>query len=116
MQQPVENELPGKNDHSNSEPEVPNTELTLAVGDSQKCHVDEPCSMISFDESETTPVHINVTRQPSPPPVLAEVQDLVHAITPQVTETDCRIENPSADGIVHSESPLQLHIVSFIFF
>ncbi|XP_007036552.2 PREDICTED: AMSH-like ubiquitin thioesterase 1 [Theobroma cacao] len=112
LQQPVENELPGKNDHSNSEPEVPNTELTLAVGDSQKCHVDEPCSMISFDESETTPVHINVTRQPSPPPVLAEVQDLVHAITPQVTETDCRIENPSADGIVHSESPLQLHIAT----
>ncbi|XP_021292144.1 AMSH-like ubiquitin thioesterase 1 isoform X1 [Herrania umbratica] len=112
LQQPLENELSGKNDHSNSEPEVPNTELTLAIGDSQKYHVDGPCPMISFDESETIPVHINVTRQPSPPPVLAEVQDLVHAISSQVTETDCRIENPLADGIVHSESPLQLHIAT----
>ncbi|XWS48289.1 hypothetical protein CRYUN_Cryun13aG0062400 [Craigia yunnanensis] len=115
LQQPIENELPGKNDHSNSEPEASSTESTLTVDNcvnSQKCHVDEPCPMISFEESETTPVHINVTRQPSPPPVLAEVQDLVHAISPQVTETDCRMENLSADGLVHSESPLQLHIAT----
>ena len=119
MQQPLENELPGKNDHSNSEPEASSTESTLTVNNcenSQKFRVDEPCPMISFEESETIPVHINVTRQPSPPPVLAEVQDLVHAISPLVTETDCRIENPSADGLVHSESPLQLHIVSFLTF
>ncbi|XWS60934.1 hypothetical protein CRYUN_Cryun07bG0081400 [Craigia yunnanensis] len=115
LQQPIENELPRKNDHSNSEPEALSTESTLTVDNcenSQKCLVDEPSPMISFEESETIPVHINVTRQPSPPPVLAEVQDLVHAISAQVTETDCRIDNPSADGLVHSESPLQLHIAT----
>ncbi|XP_022725462.1 AMSH-like ubiquitin thioesterase 1 isoform X2 [Durio zibethinus] len=92
-------------------------ESTLTIDNcenSQKFHVDEPYPMISFEESETTPVHINVTRQPSPPPVLAEVQDLVNAISPQVTETDCRIENPLADGLVHSESPLQLHIATMM--
>ncbi|XP_022765971.1 AMSH-like ubiquitin thioesterase 1 isoform X2 [Durio zibethinus] len=115
LQQPIENELPRKNDHSNSESEASSMESTLTINNSennQKCHVDEPCPMISFEESETAPVHINVTRQPSPPPVLAEVQDLVHAISPQVTKTDCTIENPSADGLVHSESPLQLHIAT----
>ncbi|XVF53891.1 hypothetical protein PTKIN_Ptkin05aG0136100 [Pterospermum kingtungense] len=115
LQQPIENELPGKNDHSKLEPEAPRRESTLTVDNyenSQKCHVDEPCTMISFEEPETASVLINVTRQPSPPPVLAEVQDMVHAISPQVTETDCTIVNPLADGLVHSESPLQLHIAT----
>ncbi|XVF09575.1 hypothetical protein REPUB_Repub07fG0106100 [Reevesia pubescens] len=115
LQQPIENELPGKKDHSNSEPEASSMESTLTVDNcenSQKSHVDEPSPMISFEEPEVTAVDINVTRQPSPPPVLAEVQDLVHALSPQVTETDCMIENPSADGLVRSESPLQLHIAT----
>ncbi|XVF50565.1 hypothetical protein PTKIN_Ptkin04bG0111200 [Pterospermum kingtungense] len=115
LPQHVENELPKKNDHTNPDLEASNTEFTLTVENcenSKKCHADEPCPMISFEESETIPVHINVTRQPSPPPVLAEVQDLVDAMSPQVTETDCRIENPSAEGLVHSESPLELHIAT----
>ncbi|KAB2066841.1 hypothetical protein ES319_A09G186000v1 [Gossypium barbadense] len=113
LQRPIENELPGKNDHSNSEPEASSIESILSVDNyvnSEKSHVDEPCPMISFEESETAPVHNNVTRQPSPPPVLAEVQDLVHAT--QASRTDCIIENPSADGLVHSESPLELHIAT----
>ncbi|MBA0740797.1 hypothetical protein Gogos_013983 [Gossypium gossypioides] len=113
IRQAIENKLPDKSDHSNSEPEASSIESTVTVGNcenSQKSHVDEPCPMISFEESETAPVHINVTRQPSPPPVLAEVQDLVHAISPQVKETDCRIDNPSTEALVPSESPLQLHI------
>ncbi|KAK8710477.1 hypothetical protein V6N13_145798 [Hibiscus sabdariffa] len=110
LQQPIENKLPGKNDHSNSE--ASSTESTVTIENrenSQKCHMDEPLPMISFEESETIP---NITRQPSPPPVLAEVQDLVPAISPQVTEGDCRIDNPSTDGLVPSESPLQLHIAT----
>ncbi|KAK8503956.1 hypothetical protein V6N13_021730 [Hibiscus sabdariffa] len=112
LQQPIENKLPGKSDHSNSETEASSTESIVTIDNcenSQKCHVDEPCPMISFEESETIP---NITRQPSPPPVLAEVQDLVPAISPQVTEGDCRIDNPSTDGLVPSESPLQLHIAT----
>ncbi|XVE58792.1 hypothetical protein DITRI_Ditri04bG0197500 [Diplodiscus trichospermus] len=115
LRQPIDNELPRKNDHSNSEPEASSMESTLSVDkceNSQKCPVDEPRPMISFEESETIPIHVNVTRQPSPPPVLAEVHDLVNALSPEVAETHCRIENPSADGLVHSESPLQLHIAT----
>nr|KJB37215.1 hypothetical protein B456_006G194200 [Gossypium raimondii] len=113
LQRPIENELPGKNDHSNSEPEASSMESILSVDNyvnSEKSHADEPCPMISFEESETAPVHNNVTRQLSPPPVLAEVQDLVHAT--QASKTDCTVENPSVDGLVHSESPLELHIAT----
>ncbi|XP_039067938.1 AMSH-like ubiquitin thioesterase 1 [Hibiscus syriacus] len=113
LQQPTENELPGKNDCSNSEPVASSVESTLTIDDhvnSEKSHVDEPCPMISFEEPETAPAHNNITRQPSPPPVLAEVQDLVHTI--HASKTDCTIENPSADGLVHSESPLELHIAT----
>ncbi|KAK8490136.1 hypothetical protein V6N13_097275 [Hibiscus sabdariffa] len=112
LQQPKENELPGKIDHSNSEPVASSVESTLTVDhvDKEKSHVDEPCPMISFEEPETSPAHNDITRQPSPPPVLAEVQDLVHAT--HASKTDCTIENPSADGIVHSESPLELHIAT----
>ncbi|PPD82486.1 hypothetical protein GOBAR_DD20574 [Gossypium barbadense] len=113
LQRPIENELPGKNDHSNSEPEASSMESILSVDNyvnSEKSHADDPCPMISFEESETAPVHNNVTRQLSPPPVLAEVQDLVHAT--QASKTDCTVENPSVDGLVHSESPLELHIAT----
>ncbi|OMP10024.1 JAB1/Mov34/MPN/PAD-1 [Corchorus olitorius] len=128
LRQPIENELPGKNDYSKSEPVASSTESTLTIDNgenSQKSHLDKPVDngensqkshldrpMISFEESETTNVPIKVIRQPSPPPVLAEVQDLVHAISPQVTETDCKVDDLSADGLVRSESPLQLHIAT----
>ncbi|GMI71533.1 associated molecule with the SH3 domain of STAM 1 [Hibiscus trionum] len=111
LQQPTENEFPGKNDHSNSEPVASSFESTLTVDhvDREKSHVDEPCPMISFEEPETSPDHNDITRQLSPPPVLAEVQDLVATHS---SKTDCTIENPSADGLVHSESPLELHIAT----
>lgn len=69
----------------------------------------EPPSLISFETSETS---TQITRQPSPPPVLAEVQDLVPPVSPCVNEAGCKAEIPSSDSCVQAESPLQLHIVS----
>ncbi|TKY44723.1 AMSH ubiquitin thioesterase 1 [Spatholobus suberectus] len=51
----------------------------------QHQHDQEPPSLISFETTET-PAQIEVIRQPSPPPVLAEVQDLVPAVSPCVNE------------------------------
>lgn len=78
--------------------------------DSKAQHTEEPLSLISFEAAET-PAQIEVIRQPSPPPVLAEVQDLVPAVSPHVNEAGCKTEIPSSDSCVHAESSLQLHIV-----
>ncbi|KAH1241226.1 AMSH-like ubiquitin thioesterase 1 [Glycine max] len=69
----------------------------------------EPPSLISFETTETS-AQIEVIRQPSPPPVLAEVQDLVPAVSPCVNEAGCKTEIPSSDSSVHVEAPMQLHI------
>lgn len=69
--------------------------------------------MISFEAAET-PVCTEIIRQPSPPAVLAEVQDLIPAMSPQVAEVEHKVELSSPDDVVRSESPLQLHIVSFL--
>lgn len=53
---------------------------------------------------------INVIRQPSPPPVLAEAQDLVPTVSPHVNEAGCKTETLSSDSFVRGEPPLQLHI------
>lgn len=78
-------------------------------------HIEDPDSMISFETIVETPsVATDIIRQPSPPPVLAELQDLVPAMSTEVTEAESGIGNLSKDGLVCSESPLQLHIVSFL--
>ncbi|KAJ6375813.1 hypothetical protein OIU77_000720 [Salix suchowensis] len=70
---------------------------------------DEEPSLISFETKEI-PVPPDVIRQPSPPPVLAEVQDLIPAMPPQVSEAEHKIDVSSPDDLVCSKSPLQLHI------
>lgn len=66
-------------------------------------------SLISFEEIET-PARVEIIRQPSPPPVLAEVQDLIPTVSPQVSEVECGVDVLSADESIRAESPLQLHI------
>lgn len=69
-------------------------------------------SLISFEQVEM-PAPIEIVRQPSPPPVLAEVQDLIPAMSPQVPEVECAQDTSSSDGFVHPEASMQLHIVSY---
>ncbi|CAJ2637000.1 unnamed protein product [Trifolium pratense] len=77
--------------------------------DNQPQRTQESPSLISFEATETSD-RIEVIRQPSPPPVLAEVQDLVPAVSPHINEGGCKTEIPSSDSCVHAKSPLQLHI------
>ncbi|GKV23568.1 hypothetical protein SLEP1_g33277 [Rubroshorea leprosula] len=116
LQKSLENGLSMKNDYCNSKLEVSSAELVVNLNDNsesgKKCHVEELHPMISFEESET-PVQINITRQPSPHPVLFEVQDLVLVMSAEVTKAECRIENLSANNFANSKSPLELHIVRF---
>jgi STAM-binding protein len=91
-----------KKDNSISEHNKSDVESTLTQS--------ETPSLISFEETEDS-APIKVIRQPSPPPVLAEVQDLVPTVSPHVDEAGCKTETPSSDSFGRAESPLQLHIV-----
>ena len=66
-------------------------------------------SLISFD-SEESPLQSEIIRQPSPPPVLAEVQDLMPTAACPIEEVECGLVKSSPDGLICSEDPLQLHI------
>ncbi|KAG1330638.1 putative AMSH-like ubiquitin thioesterase 1 [Cocos nucifera] len=67
----------------------------------------EPCPMINLDATET--LMIDITREPSPPPVLAEVQDVL-AVTPQVSNSTSGQTILLQDELVQTGSPLQVHI------
>ncbi|KAF9667591.1 hypothetical protein SADUNF_Sadunf15G0039500 [Salix dunnii] len=106
----VKAELPVKSEHISSEPGISSLESILTVqDDNQKCRDEEPCSLISFETLET-PVLPAVIRQPSPPPVLAEVQDLIPVMPPQVSEAEHKMDISSPDDLIRSEASLQLHI------
>ncbi|BAU02777.1 hypothetical protein LR48_Vigan10g022800 [Vigna angularis] len=115
LQNPSEHESVSKKDDSITEHYK--SDLDSLVTQSEDCqphpqpqlHDQEPPSLISFETTETTPA-IEVIRQPSPPPVLAEVLDLVPAASPCVQEAGCKADISSTDSCVHAEAPLQLHI------
>ncbi|KAG5009404.1 hypothetical protein JHK87_017919 [Glycine soja] len=116
LQHSLEDESLKKKDNSIAEHHK--SELDSILTQSEDCqphpqpqpqHDQEPPSLISFETTETS-AQIEVIRQPSPPPVLAEVQDLVPAVSPCVNEAGCKTEIPSSDSSVHVEAPMQLHI------
>ncbi|KAJ9187277.1 hypothetical protein P3X46_002751 [Hevea brasiliensis] len=110
LQQSEENGFTIKSDNSSAELERASLESVLTLNvDSQMHSAQEPSSMISFETTET-PVQTDLIRQPSPPAVLAEVQDLISSLSSQVSEAENKMDICSPDNFVHSESPLQLHI------
>lgn len=113
VQQSIEDEPTIKKDSSYSELETLGLELTKSNDDNQAHNTEEPCNLISFETTEI-PVCTEVIRQPSPPPVLAEVQDLIPAVSSQASVAESGVEVLSTDEILRAESPLQLHIVRFL--
>lgn len=107
----LESMLPSSND--NKMPHTEELSSLMPLNDVKKMpQADELGSLISFDTVET-PAQVNLVRQPSPPPVLADVQDLIPTTSPPVTEVEYGREDPSSDGLSCSESPMELHIVRF---
>ncbi|KAK4350030.1 hypothetical protein RND71_029343 [Anisodus tanguticus] len=109
--QPLENGSSDKKDDISSECGKPCLESTLPVNsDKPVLRPEEPASLISFD-TEESPLQSEIIRQPSPPPVLAEVQDLMPtAAACPIDELECGLVKSSPDGLICSEDPLQLHI------
>lgn len=113
--QRVEDKPAIKEDTGSSEKETPSLNLVPAVEEVSKVpQAQEEIPMISFDAPEST-VDTDIIRQPSPPPVLAEVQDLTPA-PGQLTAPKNEIENPFCEDYVCSETPMQLHIVRLLFY
>lgn len=110
LRQATENGVLSEKASSDSENTRLDIEAILPLNDDKKINRDEePASLISF-ESVEIPLQTDIIRQPSPPPVLADVRDLIPPSHP-VTEADHGMENSLPGGLVSSESPLQLHIV-----
>ncbi|XXG73112.1 hypothetical protein AAC387_Pa07g2081 [Persea americana] len=86
--------------------------LSLNVDSKSSTHAEEPCSTVTPDMTEAL-VQIDIIRQPSPPPVLADVHDLFPFASTQVTDLTSGPGKLLQDELVRSESPLQLHIVRF---
>lgn len=91
-----------REDNESSEREKLSLEVQPKIDNHQ---IQDSDSLIDFEDESSS--QIEIIRQPSPPPVLADVQDLIQ---PSATQTECGIENASNDALVCSKDPLQLHI------
>ncbi|XP_031500757.1 AMSH-like ubiquitin thioesterase 1 [Nymphaea colorata] len=84
-------------------------EAVLSLDDGQRRPVpEEPCP-INIASSVEEPMHLDIYRQPSPPPVLADVQGLIPASSPAIDEMAGPTKSLQ-DDLVNSGSPLQLHV------
>lgn len=107
--QSLETRPTSENISEKSEQERSSAEEIVSVNTEKEMrHTEELDSLICFEPIET-PDQINIIRQPSPPPVLADVQDLVPA-PPPITQAEFGSQNSNTDGLVSSEAPLELHI------
>ncbi|XP_020251867.1 AMSH-like ubiquitin thioesterase 1 isoform X2 [Asparagus officinalis] len=104
---------PTQDEHSTAKVNVASEHVKSALeevlslhDDGATVHAEEPTSLITFDIMETTP-KMDIPREPSPPPVRAEVQDLA-AITSEISYPTSGQTNSLED--VRTESPLQVHI------
>ncbi|XP_030455630.1 AMSH-like ubiquitin thioesterase 1 isoform X3 [Syzygium oleosum] len=106
----VEDKHAIKKDSTDLEKGTSSLVSNLVVDDGNKLpQTEEEPLMISFETTETT-VHTDIIRQPSPPPVLAEVQDLIPGVSHEHNDLTCGLDKPASHNYVCSESPLQLHI------
>ncbi|XP_030535132.1 AMSH-like ubiquitin thioesterase 1 isoform X2 [Rhodamnia argentea] len=106
----VEDKHAIKKDSTELEKETSSLDSNLVVDDANKVpQTEEEPLMISFETTETT-VQAEIIRQPSPPPVLAEVQDLIPGVSHEHNDLKCGLDKPASDNYICSESPLQLHI------
>ncbi|KAG8387978.1 hypothetical protein BUALT_Bualt02G0077300 [Buddleja alternifolia] len=109
IQQPIKDETVMREDGGSSELERIRLESVVQpINDNQPILNQESDFLISFETVESSP-KTEIIRQPSPPPLLADVQDLIPTLPP-ATQTESGLENASNDASVCSEDPLQLHI------
>ncbi|KAK4804165.1 hypothetical protein SAY86_003982 [Trapa natans] len=107
--QHVEDKPAVREDSSNSKKEAPGLNSVPIVEDANNVPQSVEPSMISFDAIESN-VQVDIIRQPSPPPILAEVQDIIPPALGQLADSKDGMNCPTSESYVCSENPLQLHI------
>ncbi|XP_077244622.1 AMSH-like ubiquitin thioesterase 1 [Tasmannia lanceolata] len=85
-------------------------ESVLSLDDGRWSRPVEEPNVLNTSDSIKTPDQMDIIRQPSPPPVLADVQDLIPLASSEVADSRYGPTKSLQDELVHSESPLQLHI------
>ncbi|XP_058087253.1 AMSH-like ubiquitin thioesterase 1 [Magnolia sinica] len=93
-----------------SEPERSTIESVLSLDDGRwSVHAEQPSSMATSNIVES-PIQMDIIRQPAPPPVLADIQNLVPVTSSEAFDSINGPAKSFQDELIHSESPLQLHI------
>ncbi|MQM20795.1 hypothetical protein Taro_053823 [Colocasia esculenta] len=112
LQQPIKDESAPIKENDSSGMEKSTLESVLSLQDEVlSLHSKEQCSTIKTDVE--TPIKLDIIRQPSPPPVLANVQDLVPDVaiqSAQVSNLAPRESESLQDELLRAESPLEVHI------
>ncbi|KAG9450610.1 hypothetical protein H6P81_010575 [Aristolochia fimbriata] len=108
---PIENEkVVNETEGVKSDPEKSTLESVFSLDDGRwTSPAEELCSSTSSNTIEASP-QTDIIRQPSPPPVLADVQDLIPPPSSQCMELNPEPVKLLEDELLQSESPLQLHI------
>ncbi|XP_008797799.2 AMSH-like ubiquitin thioesterase 1 [Phoenix dactylifera] len=104
---PVEDKPVAIKDDGTSGNKRSTIEEVLSLHDDRTAPTAEPSPMINLDAAGTP--MMDITREPSPPPVLAEVQDMV----PVASEVSNSLSGQTVslqDELVQTESPLEVHI------
>uniref|UniRef100_A0A803MRB2 AMSH-like ubiquitin thioesterase 1 n=1 Tax=Chenopodium quinoa TaxID=63459 RepID=A0A803MRB2_CHEQI len=105
----MEDGVAANKDESTVDCEKPILQPTIEPSsDSSQKPQDDEKPMISFEEPDVPETVI--VKQPSPPPVLAEVQDLIPSEPPLKTEKLDTMDSSLQDSLLQSESPMELHI------
>ncbi|KAH6801770.1 associated molecule with the SH3 domain of STAM 1 [Perilla frutescens var. frutescens] len=105
-QNSIEDGIVLKEEDGCSEQEESSSESTV-LPKTDYHQIQESHSLISFEDESAS--QSEIIRQPSPPPVLADVHDLIPAST-LTTQPESGSQNASNAASVCSEDPLQLHI------
>lgn len=103
-----ENGVAVKKDDDSSDCGKPTVEPAREPADDGQKPQDTEKPLISF-ESPDVPDMV-IIKQPTPPPLLAEVQDLIAAEPAIAIEKQNVMDDPLPDGLLRAESPMELHI------
>lgn len=111
MVQPIQDEPVETKDSGPTEKEKTPLEEVLSLHDTTSSVQEESRPMITFDVAESL-AKMDITSEPSPPPVLAEVQDLV-AVSSQLPDSISGETIQLQDELIRTQSPVQVHIVRY---
>ncbi|XP_072965257.1 AMSH-like ubiquitin thioesterase 1 isoform X1 [Typha angustifolia] len=106
--QPTQNKPADTNDSGTTEHDKTPLEEVLSLHDAGLSVDEQSRPMATLDIAESL-AKIDISREPSPPPVRAEVQDLI-AVTSEVSDSNSSQTIQLQDELIRAQAPVQVHI------